>query len=183
MAVFVLKDVYCAINHVDLSDHVQQVSLPYEAEELDGTTMIPEGAREFMAGLVSGNATVQFAQDFETGEVDETLFPLVGAPPFPVVMRPVATAANDFNPEFSWNAILTSYPIIDGSRGDLATASVTLRLTGRISRDTYIYVWVAAETVSADRELNAAGTTDADGYEAEWLSTLLGVEGTQIGKY
>lgn len=135
MAIFVLKDAHVSIATEDLSDHVRQISFPYEAEEVDSTVMGPDGAREFLAGLLTGSATIEFAQDFDASEVDATLFPLVGAAPFAVVIRPTSAVKSATNPEFQWNAILTNYPILDGNVGDLATSGITLRLTGKITRD------------------------------------------------
>ncbi len=136
MAIFVLKNAHVMINSEDLSDHVRQLGFPYEAEEVDSTVMGPDGAREFLAGLTSGTLNVEFAQDFAAGEVDATMFPLVGAAPFPVVIRPDAGAVGAANPEFTYNAILTSYPILDGNVGDLATSNVTIRITGQVGRAT-----------------------------------------------
>ncbi len=136
MSIFVLKDAFVDIADTDLSDHVRSVSFPVEADEVDSTVMGTSGAREFLAGLTSGTLTVEFAQNFDASKVDATLFPLLGAAAFAVKLRPTSGVASATNPEYQYNAILTSYSPLDGSVGDLATSPVNIRITGQITRAT-----------------------------------------------
>lgn len=135
MAQFVLDDASVTINSVDLSDHVRSVTVNYEAEVQDKTTMGDEG-REKIAGLKNWTADIEFTQDYAAGEVDATLFPLIGAAEFAVVFQPTSEAVSATNPSFTGNAILASYPPISGTVGDLATASITLEGSGILTRST-----------------------------------------------
>lgn len=133
MAAFVLTDASVTVNAVDLSDHVKSVRITYEAEEVEDTNM-GDTSREYLAGLLGWSVEVEFAQDFAAAKVDATLFPLVGAAPFAISILPTSDGVSATNPNYNGNAILTSYPPLDNSMGELATSRVTLRGTGTLSR-------------------------------------------------
>lgn len=129
MAVFAFTDAYVSINAVDLSDHVKAVRLTYEAEMLDDTTM-GKATRTMTPGLLNYTIEVDFLQDFAAGEVDATLFSLVGASAFAVAIRPVNTTIATTNPEFQGNVVLATYPILNNTVGELAVASCTFQPSG-----------------------------------------------------
>jgi hypothetical protein len=131
MATMVYTDAFVMINSVDLSDHVKSVTLTYEAEVLDDTTMGTSGTRSAKAGLKNWTLEVNFLQDYASANVDATLFPLVGAVPFPIRVRPIKTdAISTTNPEYQGNAILASYPPLTGEVGALGTATGSFRAGG-----------------------------------------------------
>lgn len=136
MAAKVLKNASVTVNGTDLSDHVRSVTVNYGAAEVDSTVMNPDGAEEVLPGLTNWSLDVEFRQDYAVGEVDDTLFALVGADPFAVVVLPENAVLSASNPSYSGNAILTSYTPLQGSPGDLITAPVTLRGTGVLARAT-----------------------------------------------
>ena len=72
MADFVLNDAYVKINTVDLSDHVESVTLSLDVESIDDTCMA-DTSRAFLPGLKNGTLSVTFKQDFAASEVDATL--------------------------------------------------------------------------------------------------------------
>jgi hypothetical protein len=132
MAELILKDVQVVLNAVDLTDHVKSVTLTYEAEEQDKTTM-GDSARRRMGGLKDFSATLNFLQDFDAGAVDQTLFDIVGDV-VSLTITPKAGAVSATNPKFSGSVLVRSYSPIDGSVGDLAETSVTLPGDGALSR-------------------------------------------------
>lgn len=134
MPVFAFTNAYVTVNSVNLSSYVRSVTLSYEADELETTAMSSTAARTRIAGLISWQVELELNQDFAAGAVDATLFPLIGAAPFGVGVRPVNAARSATNPEYSGNAILTSYSPTSGSVGDLATTSATFMGTGALSR-------------------------------------------------
>lgn len=137
MAKYVLTDAYVSLNSVDLSDHVKSVTITGEADEIDTTAMGTTGTREFLAGLKTWSAQVEFQQDHAAGEVDATLFPLwANGTVFACAFRPTSGAISTSNPEFQGNAILTSYNPIAGSVGEYSQVTVPLRGTGALTRDT-----------------------------------------------
>lgn len=131
MAAIVYTDALVVINSVDLSDHVKSVTLNYESEVLDDTVMGTSGTRSAICGLKNWSLEVNFLQDYAAGEVDATLFGLVGAVAFPIRVRPSKTnAISTSNPEYQGDAILASYPPITGEVGALGTATASFRAGG-----------------------------------------------------
>ena len=126
MADFVLKNAYVSINSVDLSDHVRSLTLTYESESVDNTAM-GDTTHSFIAGLLDLTFTVEFYEDHASSKVQQTLFPLIGAAAFACAVRPVNTTIAATNPEYQFNAIIESYPLVAGSVGEMAMASVTFR--------------------------------------------------------
>jgi len=133
MAVYCIATPQITINTVDLSEYLKDVSLTYEADELE-TTASGDTSKEFIAGLKSWKVDATVNQDYTASKVDATLFPLVGAAPFAVVLRPTSAIKGANNPEFTGNCILTSYPPMSGAVGEVATVKFTMRGTGALTR-------------------------------------------------
>lgn len=136
MAKFVLNDASVVIDSVDLSDHVESVSLSYSADMVEVTCMGATG-HEYAAGLVNGTLTLTFRQDFDADSVDATLFALVGAAGVTCVVKPTSSAVGATNPTFTGTALLSDYSgPVDGSVGSAANASATFQVSGAIARAT-----------------------------------------------
>ncbi len=133
MAKFVLKDAFVDINAVDLSDHVESITINYGAETPEITAM-SDNSRRRVPGLIDWTVDIGFRQDFAANEVDATLFSLVGAAAFAVIFRPTSAAKGATNPEYTGNALLGSYNPIAGTVGDTAAAAVTLTGDGLLTR-------------------------------------------------
>jgi hypothetical protein len=135
---YVLTDALVSLNGVDLSDHVKSVTITGESDEIDTTAMGTSGSREFLAGLKTWSAQVEFQQDHAAGEVDATLFPLwANGTVFACIFRPDnSDGVGATNPNFTGNAILTSYNPIAGSVGEYSQVTVPIRGTGALSRAT-----------------------------------------------
>jgi hypothetical protein len=134
MSKFVFTDAVVFINTVDLSDHVESVTLSVTADSIELTGM-GATAREYGAGLTDGSLSVTFFQDYTAAEVDVTLFSLVGAAAFACTVKPTSAAISVSNPEFQFSALLTDYSPADASVGDAAKASATFQLTTAVTRD------------------------------------------------
>jgi len=135
MPTLIYTDALVTINAIDLSDHVRSVQLNYEAEILDDTAMGTSGTRSNRPGLKNWTLTVEFYQDFAAASVDATLFALIGAVAFPIILRPVkATVVGATNPNFTGNAVLESYPPITGEIGVVGMASATFRCASVLTR-------------------------------------------------
>ncbi len=120
MATKVITNGYLLLNAVDLSDHVQQISVHYEAEQQDDTAM-GDTTRSNKPGLKVYGVDVTFFQDYTTGKVDATLFPLVGAAGVAIEVRSDAGARSVTNPAFTGTCTLQSYDPITGKVGDMQT--------------------------------------------------------------
>ncbi|KKL19965.1 hypothetical protein LCGC14_2460160, partial [marine sediment metagenome] len=96
-----------------------------------------DGTRTRVPSFIDWSIDVQFRQDFiapATNAVDSTLFPLVGAAAFAIILRPDAGAKSATNPEFTGNALLTTYTPLTGSVGDVAVAPATFMGDGALAR-------------------------------------------------
>jgi hypothetical protein len=124
LATQVFYNGYLSVNSVDLSDHVKSMSLEYKAEELDDTCM-GDTVRTRMGGLKDWSLTVTFAQDYVAGEVDATLWPLIGAAAWAIIIKPNGGTTSGTNPKWTGTAILLDYTPIAGTVGDYATTDVT----------------------------------------------------------
>jgi hypothetical protein len=135
MASLAFTDCHVSLNSKDLSDFVRQVTINYEAEMLDETTM-GANTRINKGGLKNWSIDVEFKQDFgATPAPDVDLFSLVGTT-FACVIRPVAgTAKGATNPEYTGTGILESYSPVGGSVGDLALAPITIQSAGTMTRE------------------------------------------------
>ena len=134
MAKFVLTDASLVINSVDLSDHVRSVTVNYEAELQDDTTM-GDDTRTNLGGLKNWSMDVEFTQDYAASEVDTTIFGIVGTS-VPIVLKPTSGAVSATNPSYSANGVIGSYSPIGNSVGDLAVAPVTIASAGTLTRAT-----------------------------------------------
>ena len=138
MARLVLTNVEVNIAGVDLSNHIASVTLGSTYDVLETTAFaggnVPAAAKERIAGLVDNSVTLEFHQDFAAGEVEATIYPLLGTVAA-VKVQPVNGAISASNPEYQFNALISEWTPLNGAVGELATASVTWPITGAIVKD------------------------------------------------
>lgn len=131
----VLKNSFLSINGVTLSTHVRSVSINAGVEPQDDTAM-GDNTRSAEAGLKLWSLSVTFFQTFAASLVDATLFPLLGAAPFTVIVRPDADAVSTTNPNYTGSMILVTYPPITGEVGTEHMVTVEFQAAGDLSRAT-----------------------------------------------
>ena len=138
MARLVLTNVEVTIAGVSLADHIASVTLSSTYDVLETTAFkggnVPQAAKERIAGLVDNSVTLEFHQDFAAGEVEQTIYPLLGTVAA-VKVQPVNGAISADNPEYQFNALISEWTPLNGAVGELATASVTWPITGAITKD------------------------------------------------
>src|SRR5262245_2940649 len=66
------------VGGTDLSDHVRQIEVQMNADDVDITAM-GAVAKSYSPGLRDDKITVEFFQDYASSKVDATLSPLVGS--------------------------------------------------------------------------------------------------------
>jgi hypothetical protein len=86
-----------------------------------------------VAGLADNSVTFEFHQDYATNEVEQTIYPLLGQASA-VIVKPNGSTTSAFNPSYTCSAIISEWTPINGSVGELATASVTWPVTGAITK-------------------------------------------------
>lgn len=133
MAIFMMRDAAVTVNSVALSTYGTDIALNIGVAELDATAF---GATTQinLAGLINWSASMTFNQDFALSTVDATLFPLIGAAAFTILMRATSSANSTTNPQYSGLAILTSYTPITGKVGELLAVSAEFKSAGPLSR-------------------------------------------------
>lgn len=135
MPKFVLRDASFTINSVDLSDHVESLTINYGMETPDQTSM-QDITRRRLPGLIDWTIDVTMRSDFDAGETDATLFPLVGGAAVAVAIRPTSAAISATNPEFQGNVLVGTYNPLAGTVGDTSNSTVTLTGDGTLTRAT-----------------------------------------------
>ena len=136
MARIVLTDVGVIIDGTDLSDHVASVTINQNVDAVE-TTAFGDGGRTRVGGLEDSSITLDFHQDFAAGDVDATIAPLVGGTAaFDIGPFGTAVAASGTAPRYTGTVLLTEWTPLNGSVGDLSTASVTWPVSGVVARGT-----------------------------------------------
>ncbi len=114
-------DVKVVVGTVDLSSHADSVDTPSEKEQVDVSGFNANGTREFLPGLADQTITVQFLQDFGSGSVHATLYPLyTGGSAFAIFVQPDSSdGTSATNPVYGGSANLYSYNGLNGALNDV----------------------------------------------------------------
>lgn len=133
MARIVLTNAYISVGGVDLSDLVASVTLSETFDVVETTAFSSTAAKTRVAGLEDNSITLEFHQDYATGEVEQTIYPLLGTAAA-VIVKPNGSSTSAFNPSYTCSAIISEWTPINGAVGELATASVTWPVSGAITK-------------------------------------------------
>ena len=134
MARLVFTNPLITINSVDLTDRIAQVAIDMSFAEVT-TTAFGDSAVTRVAGLGDHSVSLSFHQDFASGEVEATIYPLLGTTTT-VVVKPVNTTTSTDNPSYSFTALVNAWAPISGTVGDLLTADVTWPISGLVNKTT-----------------------------------------------
>ena len=120
-----LSNATVAIGAVDVSDQVQSVTLTTGYDQLETTAMGSSG-RSYTKGLQAVDVTLTMFNSYGAGEIEATLFDVVGDDAVTLVISPNGTTESATNPEYTiTNAMLSSFTPIVGTVGDLSMVTVT----------------------------------------------------------
>lgn len=139
MARIVLTDAYVAFASSDISDYITSVSLNTTYDVIE-TTAFGDTARKRVAGLADNSVTLEFQQDFASGAIEQIIYQsqstnTLGTTVF-MEIRPTSGSVSPTNPKYTFNALVSEYPILNGAVGELATGSVTWPISGAITKAT-----------------------------------------------
>jgi hypothetical protein len=134
MAKFVLTNPSISIGGVQLEDHIASVTVTESYAEV-ATTAFGDTAVTRIAGLGDHSISLDFHEDFASAEVHSTIYPLISGTT-QVVVKPVNETTSATNPSFTMTVLVTEWPLLNGSVGDLASASVTWPVSGAITTAT-----------------------------------------------
>jgi hypothetical protein len=135
MARIVLTNALVTVNAVDLSDYVASVTLNSSIDVVETTAFSSTAARTRIGGLADNSISLEFHQDYASGEVEATIYPLLGTVTT-VTVKPVNTATSASNPLYTASALVSEWTPLNGAVGELATASVTWPVNGAIVKTT-----------------------------------------------
>ena len=120
-----LKD-HVMVNSVDLSDHARAVTFNSEHERVDVSGFTATGANEYLAGQTEQSLEVEFFNDYASGSVHATLYPVHQARTvIPIEWRPDQTSpVSATNPQLEGNVQLLTYNP-SATRGEAETWTAT----------------------------------------------------------
>jgi hypothetical protein len=139
MARLVLTDAYVAYGSSDISDYITSVSLNTTYDVIE-TTAFGDTARKRVAGLADNSITIEFQADFASGALEQIIYQsqatnTLGTTVY-MEVRPTSSSVSATNPKYTFNALISEYPILNGAVGELATGSVTWPISGAITKAT-----------------------------------------------
>jgi hypothetical protein len=132
MAVFLNNGVGVKVNSVDLSDHVNSITLNRNFDELEVTAMGDSG-HKFIKGLEASSVTISFLNDTAASSVLATLQAAWGTNVTVVLLQNKGTAVSATNPLYTMTCLVNGTTDINGATGDLATQDVTFNVSGTIA--------------------------------------------------
>jgi len=132
MAVFLNNGVGVKVNSVDLSDHVNNITLNRNFDELEVTAMGDSG-HKFIKGLEASSITLDFLNDTASASVLQTLQAAWGTNVTVVLLQNKGTAVSATNPLYTMTALINGTTDINGATGDLSTQSVTWNVSGTVA--------------------------------------------------
>lgn len=119
------------VNGVDLSDHVEEVSLVATTNKQAAAAMGELNDYSMAGTLALSDISVTFFQDYAAAKVYATLYAAWAArTTFNIVAKPDAGATATTNPAWTVPVFVQSMPIMQGKRGDRHMAPVTLAVAG-----------------------------------------------------
>ena len=133
MARLVLTNAYISVGGVDLSDLVASVTLNSTFDVVETTAFSSTAAKTRVAGLADNSISLEFHQDYATSEVEQTIYPLLGTAAA-VIVKPNGSTTGALNPSYTCSAVISEWTPLNGSVGELATASITWPVTGAITK-------------------------------------------------
>lgn len=135
MAKLVTNNYNILVNGVDFSDHLAACEFSITVDEQE-TTAFGSGYRSRIGSLKDASVTLSWHQDYGAASVDATLFPLLGSVAT-VVAKPTSGSVSATNPSYTGVFLVSSYSVINGSVGDLATFDTTWNIaSGSVTRGT-----------------------------------------------
>jgi hypothetical protein len=134
MARLVLTNASVVFGSTDLSTYISSITLNSTFDIVE-TTAFGNTAKTRVAGLADNSVTFEFHQDYATSAVEQTIYPLLGTA-VNVVAKPVAGTTTAVNPQYAFSTLVSEWTPLNGSVGELATASVTWPISGAITKTT-----------------------------------------------
>ncbi len=112
-------------NAVDLTDHVQSVTINQTFDKVE-TTAMGATSKQYLPGLRDDSVDVTFFNDYAASEVDATLFPFLGSSAgATLLIQTSGSTVSATQPKYTMVACLYNYTPIDGQVGTASMNKVT----------------------------------------------------------
>lgn len=122
------------IGAVDVTQNTSAATLEIGFDSLESTTFGDTGHR-YVSGLQMVNVTLTMFNNYGAGEVEATLFDVVGDGTTTLIISPAGSVESASNPEYTiTNAMMNSFTPIVTTVGELSQVSVTF-IGGTWARD------------------------------------------------
>lgn len=124
--------------YVDLTNHVQSITINRNFDELEVTAMGSTG-RQYVAGLETSTIAIDFLNDTATSSVLQTLNTLVGTTAaFKICQTTVAGSPSTAtisatNPLYTGLVLVNKLTPVAGKVGDISMQSLTFTVSGAIT--------------------------------------------------
>jgi hypothetical protein len=142
MAVFMQNNagfqIQVSAAYVDLTNHVQSITINRNFDELEVTAMGSTG-RQYVAGLETSTIAVDFLNDTATASVLQTLNTLVGTTAaFKICQTtvpgsPSTATISATNPLYTGLVLVNKLTPVAGKVGDISMQSLTFTVSGAIT--------------------------------------------------
>ena len=137
MAKYVLTDPVIIFAGSTITSSCASVTINLSADDVETTAFgVAGGYRTRIGGLKSGTVDFEMHQDFGASGIDSLFFPNLGGTVAVSVVPGGTAAVSGTNPQYSFDVLVSEYSPVDGAVGDLATTSVSLPITGEVTRGT-----------------------------------------------
>jgi hypothetical protein len=97
------------------------------------TTAFGNTAVTRVAGLGDHSFSASFHQNYASGEVEASIYPLLGTTT-EVTIKPVNVTTATDNPLYTFTVLVTEWAPVSGSVGELLTADVSWPVSGGIAK-------------------------------------------------
>ena len=134
MAKFSATDFAITVAGSAVSTSLAALTLDISREQLE-ITAFGNAARRYIAGLQDSSVTLSFHQDFAAGAIDELISTNLGGT-VAITIKPTSGTVSPSNPQYAFNALVTSHVPFSSNVGDLATQDLTFPVDGPITRGT-----------------------------------------------
>ena len=129
-----LSNATVMIGAVDVSDQCQSVTLTTGFDQLETTSMGDSG-RKYTKGLQSVDVTLTMFNSYGAGEIEATLWDVLGDDAVTLVISPSGPTESASNPEYTiTGAFLASFTPLSSNVGNLSMVNVTFT-GGTFARD------------------------------------------------
>ena len=132
MAVFLNNKVGLKLATIDLSDHVQSVTLNRTFDELSVVAMGDSSAKA-VKGLETASVTIDFLNDTAAASVLPTLQAAYGTTVTLVLLQDKAAAVSATNPLYTMSVLVNNLTDINGAVGDISMQSVSFNCNSTVA--------------------------------------------------